>query len=117
MKIQPEAIRQAAVSAYNKGETARKLAEIFGVTLWTIQRWARQAKDGQTAARPHGHRRRAVTGEDEKKLEEILKEKPDATLGELRQMAELACHPAAIHRTLVRMGYSFKKNAQSKRTK
>lgn len=117
MKIQSEAVRQAAVSAYSHGETGRRLSEIFGVTLRTIQRWARQAKDGQTAARPSGHRRRALTAEDEKSLEEALNKKADATLEELCRMAELTCHPATIHRTLVRMGYSFKKNAESKRTK
>ena len=117
MRIQPEAIRQAAVSAYNKGQTARMLFEIFGVTIRTIQRWARQAKDGQTSAKPSGHRRRALRSEDEKNLEEILSKKPGATLEELRQAAGLNCHQATIHRTLVRMGYSFKKNAEGKRTK
>lgn len=85
------------------------LSEIFGVTLRTIHRWTRQAKDGQTAARPTGHRKRALTIEDEKKLEEILNKKPDATLAKLCRIAELGCHPATIHRTLVRMGYSLKK--------
>ena len=117
MKIQPKEIRQAAVLAYNRGQTARMLSELFGVTLRTIQRWVRQAKDGQTAARPTGHRRRALGIEDEKKLEEILNKKPDATLEELCRIAEFGCHPATIHRTLLRMGYSFKKNAESKRTK
>ena len=109
MKVQPKEIRQAAVSAYNKGQTAKTLSELFGATLRTIQRWVRQAKDGQIAARPTGHRRRALAIADEKKLEEILNEKPDATLVELCQIAGLTCHPATVHRTLARMGYSFKK--------
>jgi len=52
-----------------------------------------------------------------KRLERYLQKYPDATLEELREKTGKKCSLMAVHRAIIRLGYSYKKNAVGQRTK
>ena len=117
MKGQLEEIRILAVAAYNAGQSPRMLSGIFHVTSRTIYRWVKEAKEGQTAGKKRGHRPRSLSPEEEQRLDDLVRENPDKTLAELRDDLKKECSLPTIMRALVRLGYRFKKNSESQRTK
>jgi transposase len=117
MKGQSEEIRKLAVSAYTAGKTARELSEIFVVSSRTIYRWVKEAKEGQTAGKKRGHRPRCLSPEEEQRLDNLVLEKPDKTLSELRDDLQKQCSLPTIMRALVRLGYKVKKNSKGQRAK
>ena len=114
MKGQSEEIRKLAVSAYRAGQSSRVLSSIFHVTSRTITRWVKEAEAGQTAGKKRGHRPRCLSAEEEQRLEELVSNNPDKTLAELRDDVNKQCSLPTIMRALVRLGYRFKKNSESR---
>jgi hypothetical protein len=47
----------------------------------------------------------------------LLKERVDLTLVEIKEHFCKQCSLAAIHKTVVKLGFVFKKNAEGKRTR
>jgi len=117
MKGQSEDIRILAVSAYNAGQSSRMLSEIFHVTSRTICRWVKEAREGQTAGKKRGHRPRCLSPEEEQRLDDLAGRHPDKTLAELRADLQKQCSLPTIMRSLVRLGYRYKKNSEGQRTK
>lgn len=109
--------KRLAVEAYNAGAPAKQLAQMFQVHPRTIFRWLSSFKAGKTNNSPRGHRARSLGPEAENKLQALVLAKPDSTIDELCEAMGHICERTTIHRTLVRMGYRFKKNSESRRTK
>ena len=119
MGIATREIRERALAAYEaqKG-TQEEIAMIYGVSLRTFQRWYRQFRQtGSTAPKKRGHRQAVYQGKDLRALEKAIRKRPDATLEELRGITGKSCSIMAVQRAVLRLGYRYKKNSISKRTK
>ena len=119
MGISSEETRGRAIAAYREARgTQGEVARMYGVSLRTFQRWWRQfRRDESTRPGKRGHRRAVYRGQTLKRLERVLRKHPDATLEELREKTGQRCSLMAVHRAVVRLGYRYKKNAVSERTK
>ena len=119
MSIATEDIRRRAIEAYKVGRvTQAEIAQSYQVDIRTFQRWlARFEKKGEAAPYDRGHRRALFRGKGLAILDGLVQEHPDATLEELREWSEVDCSIMAVKRALDRLGYRFKKNATSQRTR
>jgi transposase len=118
MKTASPEIRALVAKAYTSGiATRRQLAEIFGYHIQSIGNWIREfVHEGRIAPRPKGHRKSVFTDDEKKALAELFQNNVDITLNELREMFGKNCSLAAIHKTVVKLGFVFKKNTAGKRT-
>jgi len=119
MKIASEEIRTIVVKAYLSGTASRqKLSEIFGYTPASISNWLREyRRESRLKPRPQGHRKAMFTGAELEQLSDMLKKKVDMTLAEIREHFRKSCSLVAIHNTVVKLGFVFKKNSSGKRTR
>jgi len=119
MSIATSDIRERAIEAYRRGKgTQEEIAQHYGVTLRTFQRWmARYHLNGDTSPHPRGHRKALFSGKRLNQLDQLVQEYPDATLEQLRDMSGMECSIMAVQRALDRLGYSFKKNAPRQRAR
>ena len=117
MKTATAETRALVVKAYTSGTATRKqLAEIFGYHIQSIGNWIREfEKEGRIAPRPKGHRKSVFTDEEKLALIELFQSDADITLEELREKFGKNCSLVAIHKTVVKLGFVFKKNAAGKR--
>lgn len=113
MKERDFETKRLAVEAYNKGVPPKQLAQIFQVHPRTIFRWLSSLRTGKTNNSPRGHRTRSLGPEAEDKLEALVLAKPGSTIDELCQAMGHICERTTIHRTLVRLGYRFKKTLKA----
>ena len=111
-------LRQRIVDALQSGQTRPKVAERFGVSLATVDRFARQWRDqGDLAPRPITGRPRAILEADRELLQTLITTQKDPTLDSLSQaLAEQTGKKislSALQRNLVWLGYSYKKSHAS----
>ena len=115
MKIASEEIRTLAVNAYLSGTASRQqLSEIFGYTPASISNWVREYKrENRLKAQPRGHRRSVFTDAELEQLAEMLRKRVDMTLVEIREYFGKSCSLVAIHKTVVKLGFVFKKTLKA----
>ena len=105
-------IRERILKAYDKGGVNRQeVADRFDVSLGMVQKLLRQRKLLGNVA-PLDYRcggKVKITVEYQQRMKELLLEKPDLTLEELKTKLEINCTIQAIHYALQRMGMSYKK--------
>jgi len=119
MKIASEEIRTIVVKAYLSGTASRQhLSEIFGYTTASISNWVRAYKqENRLTPRPQGHRKAVFSEAELEQLADVLAKKVDLTLAEIREHFRKSCSLVAIHKTVVKLGFVFKKNSTGKRTR
>ena len=119
MKIASEEIRSLVVKACISGTASKKqLSLIFGYTIATINNWLRgYRRDERLAPQPRGHRKASFSPEEMKELTTLLNSRPDMTLAEIKEYFGKECSLVAIHKTLMKLGFVFKKNAEGKRAR
>ena len=119
MKKASEEIRTLVVKAYlSKTASRQQLSEIFGYTPASISNWLRDYKrEKRLKPRPQGHRKAVFTDTELAQLADVLRKKVDLTLAEIREHFHKSCSLAAIHKTVVKLGFVFKKNSAGKRTR
>jgi transposase len=109
--------REHAVAAYNAGEGGyHDLARVLGIGYRTLQRWVAQKRaTGSVAPRPEAGGWRSPI--DLIVLEAIVREAPDATVGELcwaynrRVPRPQRSTRTSFGRAMRRVGFVLKKNA------
>jgi transposase len=105
-------LRERIVAAYDAGEgTQSQIAERFRVSLGMVKKLLQQRRRGEGIAslRHRCGRKRTITDAHRDRLRELLANRPDMTLEELRAALELDCTIQAIHYVLADMGLTFKK--------
>lgn len=119
MRIASEEIRTIVVKAYLSGAASRQqLSEIFGYSPASISNWVREYKQEQRLApRPSGHRRSIFTDTELEQLSELLDKNVDLTLSEIKEHFRKQCSLVAIHKTVVKLGFVFKKNSEGQRAR
>ena len=107
-------VRKRIVAAYESGAHSQaSLAGMFGVSTRTVKRlWRQWRETGDVRpGRVGGRRPRAIAGRSLQRLKRAVRERPDATLEELRAACGVSCSRVTVHNTLKRLGYRRKKNA------
>jgi transposase len=105
-------LRRRVVDAVVRKEgSIRQVAERFAVSLSFVVRLLQlHRRTGSVEPRPHGGGRRPALGPDElDRLAELVRERPDATLGELRDRLGVDCSTMAVYRALVKLKITRKK--------
>jgi transposase len=114
----PIELRERAVDAYEGGEDSHTaVAARFALNPWTLLRWIVRRRETGTVA-PLAKRGGRVSPVNVEVLEAVVRDRPDATTGELTQAYNRRVdrpsrvHRSSILRALHRCGYVFKKNAR-----
>lgn len=119
MGIATADVRRRAIASYEAGKGSQaEIARFYGIDISTFQRWLqRYRQTGRAAPLPRGHNPPALDKEQTSELGKLVKETPDATLEQLREVLGVSCSIVTIHNTLKRLGYRFKKNSAGQRTR
>lgn len=109
-------LRERVVAATQHGMTVPQAAAVFGVSVATIERWRRRAREtGDLTPHTSPGRPRAIPVDQEAELVAQLQAQPDATLAEHCQQWHVRhgvlVSPATMCRTLQRLGWTLKKSA------
>jgi transposase len=101
-------LRDRVLSAYDRGMRTKQIADVFDISpAWARRVKQRRRENGETAPRPMGGVR--VVKIDLARLAELVAQRPDATLKELREKLGVVCAESAVCMALKRLGLSFKK--------
>jgi len=115
MPIASQELRERAVEAYRTGAfTQHQLAAAYRVHYKTIQNWLKADANGETQVpRPRGCRPRIFSKDEEAELLALIRDDPSITLEKIKLKFHKTCNVSVIHRTLLKLGITFKKNFAS----
>jgi transposase len=105
--------RIAVARAYDECESSAEVAEQFGCCESWVRRLIQQRRERGTLEPLSSARhddQRAYDDADEKRIRELIKAKPDATLAEVAEAIGKPAHPATVSRTLKRLNLPRKKS-------
>jgi transposase len=113
MKNASQELKKRAVEAYKTGAfTQQWLADAYHVHYKTIQNWLRaDANSEEQAPKPRGHRPRVFTKDEEVELIKLIRNSPSTTLEKIKLIFNKSCNVSVIHRTLIKLGITYKKNS------
>ena len=98
--------RQRVIEYMDEGNSYRKTAEVFKVSLSTLQKWKSWLKE--TGTLEAKVRKRTWRKIEPQRLKKYVEEHPDAYLKEMAE--EFGCSDVAILKALRRLKISRKKN-------
>jgi len=118
MKTATSEIRFIAIKAYKSGMPRQQVADLVGYHLNSVSRWIREY-ERENRLKPHARGRRPSIFSDEERHElvELIKNRVDITLNEIRLHLAKDCSLQAIHKLVKNLGFVFKKNSEGKRTR
>lgn len=105
-------LRERILAAYDNHEGTRdEVARRFRVSVGMVKKLLQQRRRiGDIAPQHHrAGRKPLILGTHQAQMRELLAQKPDLTLKELRQRLGLGCSLPAVHYALERMGLTYKK--------
>ena len=106
-------LRDRVLAAGDQGMKTKQVAKMFQVcSAWVRRIKQRRRETGETTPRPMGGA--TVVKIDSQRLAELVRQKPDATLKELRQMLGVDCVESAICMALTRLGLPRKKSRSTR---
>lgn len=101
-------LRDRVLAAYDRGLKTSQIAELFQVSpAWARRIKQRRRETGETTPRPMGGA--TIIKIDLARLATLVRERPDATLIELRRALGVVCAESAVCLALKRLGFTFKK--------
>lgn len=112
MRPYSQDLRERIIAAVERGEASlREIAEQFLVHVSTVGRLVKRCRrTGSVEPSPHrGGRRPALDDGDLERLQGLVRERPDATLKELRDGLGIDCSIMAVARALERLKITRKK--------
>ena len=114
MKPYSTDLRKRVMAVYDSGRySLKQVAERFEVTTrWIQQLRQRRQLEGTIAPHPQNQGRKpAFRSKQLEELNEFVRHHPDATLGEIQEhfSSKVRCSLVAIHYTLKRLGWRYKK--------
>lgn len=114
-------LRERVVAAVAAGQSCRRVASLFDVSVSSVVKWSQRFRaTGSAAAQPMGGRRRFVLAGERQWLLSRIAEKPDLTLrgllGELAERGIVVSYYAVWH-FFEQEGITFKKKPARQRTK
>jgi transposase len=101
-------LRDRVLAAADRGMPTKQIAQVFMVSpAWVRRVKQRRSECGETTPRKMGGP--GPIKIDRARLAELVREHPDATLAELRDMLGVHCAISSVSAALIKMGLSFKK--------
>ena len=123
MNAYSEDLRRKIANAVERGMFKSEVARLFGVSLSSVQRYARMVREGRPLAPRKAPGKRSKIDERARRLLEAdLKERPAATLAQrcwfLERIAGVRVSQSTISRMLKRLSWTCKKDrwARAKET-
>ena len=115
MNAYPIELRRRVLDAVdNNLGTQQKIARTFSVSaIWIRKLLQRRRETGSIEPLPRTQGRKpAFRGANLQQLNDFVEKKPDATLEEIKEhfSDSVICSIVAIHKTLKRLGWRYKKN-------
>lgn len=112
MSIATPEVRKKAITAYRSGKgTQQQVADMYGIHLNTLKNWLKDYEaEGRLEPRPRGHMPQTFSEDEKQKIHDMILQKSDITLEEIRAAIGKNCSLMAVHRELVRQGFKYKKN-------
>ncbi len=117
MRAYSEDLRKKIVAAIERrGMSKAEAARLFDVSLSSVKRYARSARQGDSLTpKKSPGRPRVVDEKAQVLLKEDVKERPSATIGQRRRFLEhitgTTLSDSTVRRLMKRMGFSRKKGA------
>lgn len=109
-------LRDRVLAAGDQGMKTKQVATLFQVcSSWVRRMKQRRRETGETAPRPMGGA--TVVKIDPGRLAELVRQKPDATLRELREMLGVPCVETAVLMALKRLKLPLKKSRSTPRNR
>jgi transposase len=101
-------VRDKVLRAVDRGKSVCEIVDLFSVSAsWVRRMVQRRRENGETAPRPMGGKRFSKI--DRARLAELVQQRPDATLQELRESLGVTCAISAVAAALKMLGMSYKK--------
>ena len=112
-------LRKRVIDAIENGEKVVDVAERFSVGIRFVYSLLRRFLDtgSYEAKKRSGGAPRKISPEARCKMRQIIEEKPDATLEEIREQANLKVSISTIYREIKRMNITLKKKRFIPRSK
>jgi len=113
MRPYPIELRRPIVEACkSRDESQEEIAARFGVSYGFVKKvWRQWRETGDVRpGKMGGHRQPAIRGPALERLKKAVRNHPDATLKELREMCGVPCSIVTVFNTLNRVGGRRKKN-------
>ncbi len=106
MKPYPNDLRKLIIDALTDGVKVADAAERFNVGPRFVYSLLRRFRDtgSYKAKKNAGGAPRKISPEDERKIRQIIKRKPDSKLREIKEQANLNVSLPTIYRAMKRMG-------------
>ena len=83
---------------------------MYGVPLNTYKNWLKDYEsDGRIKSHTWGHIPQSFSEDEKQKIHDMILQKSDITLEEIRAAIGKNCSLMAVHRELVRQGFKYKK--------
>jgi transposase len=111
--------RRAVAAAYDECGSSIEVAEQFGCSESWVRRLIQRRRE-IGSLEPFQHKlpdQRAYDDDDEQKIRELIRAKPDATLAEVAALLAKPVHLCTVSRTLDRLGLPRKKSPRMPRSK
>jgi transposase len=104
-------VRKLISSGQKKGMTLDAIARFYNVSRRTVQRLLRQERiEGNMEPQTHKCGRKTVLDEKlSKKLRDLIIQKPDISLNEIKHELNLPYSLAWIHGAIKKLGFTYKK--------
>src|SRR5215212_471784 len=117
MKAYSEDLRKKIVEALLRGTGKSEAARLFGVSLSSVKRYARTAREGGLLTPKKNPGKRSKLGKSARVLLEAdLVERPAATLSQrrtfLQEITGVLVSNSTVSRLLKRLGYTRKKDCE-----
>ena len=119
MKAYSNDIGERVIKALQEGEKVKEISERLTVSTRFIYSLSMRFRcTGCYEALKHsGGAPRKLSEEDNEKIRQAIRARPDITLAEIQERCNLQVSVPTIHRAIKRMGLTRKKNTLCKRTK
>jgi transposase len=119
MRPIPVPIRQRILQLYERGQSTRESAQVFGFCVAAVRRVRQQFRQrGTLEPRTHRSGRRTLLTEERKqRLGKLLSAQPDATLAELGARLDRPFRTSTVDVWLRRLGWRYKKNSGRRRAR
>lgn len=111
--------RAILVKTYEKLPDAKKIADIFSVSLPTVYRLLRQMRDtGSVELKTNLRGRKpALSAQDIENIRLAIEEQPDITIHEIRVNLNLPVSDETVRAKVVEMGFRLKKKHSARRNR
>lgn len=106
---------KAIKAVLEKNFKVEQVASTFQCSKSTLYRWISEYKSiGKFEPAEGGSRPRSLNQDDEQCISKLVEEKKDITISELIEKTGKNVSIATMHRCLIRLGFTYKKNAKSR---